>query len=173
MQGQTMINSNFMSGFIYNNLRFSYSFPQFVVYFHDNEVSWKSCKQQHNAFFSSKWLLFPRVCKEICVKWGFPELDLFASRACHQIPSYLSWKADPHSLTIDAFQQSRKHRGLLYAFPAFSVIGKVLLKVKTEEVNVILITPNWPAQPWYSQVLELSVTKPLLLPHLSNILVNS
>ena len=34
-----MINSNFMSGFIYNNLRFSYSFPQFVVYFHDNEVS--------------------------------------------------------------------------------------------------------------------------------------
>ena len=122
--------------------------------------------------FSSKWLLFPRVCKEICIKWRFPELDLFASRACHQIPSYLSWKADPHSLTIDAFQQSRKHRGLLYAFPAFSMIGKVLLKVKTEEVNVILITPNWPAQPWYSQVLELSVIKPLLLPDLSNILVN-
>ena len=52
------------------------------------------------------------------------------------------------------------------------MIGKVLLKVKTEEVNVILITPNWPAQPWYSQVLELSVIKPLLLPDLSNILVN-
>ena len=34
------------------------------------------------------------------------------------------------------------------------------------------ITSSWPAQPWYSQVLELTVTKPLLLPQLSNILVN-
>ena len=34
------------------------------------------------------------------------------------------------------------------------------------------ITTSWPAQPWYSQVLELTVTKPLLLPQLSNILVN-
>ena len=28
--------------------------------------------------------------------------SLFASGACHQIPSYLSWKADPHSLATDA-----------------------------------------------------------------------
>ena len=52
------------------------------------------------------------------------------------------------------------------------MIGKVLLKVKTEEVDKILITPSWPAQPWYSQVLGLSVAKPLLLTQLSNILVN-
>ena len=52
------------------------------------------------------------------------------------------------------------------------MIKKVLLKVKTEEVNVILITRSWPLQPWYSQVLRLSVTEPLILPRLSNILVN-
>ena len=34
-------------------------------------------------------LLSPRVFQNICVKRGFPELDLFASRACHQIQSYL------------------------------------------------------------------------------------
>ena len=45
-------------------------------------------------------------------------------------------------------------------------------KVKAEQVDVILTTPSSPAQPWYSQVLELSVNKPLLLPQLSNILVN-
>ena len=39
-------------------------------------------------------------------------------------------------------------------------------------MGVILITPSWPAQPWYSEVLGLSVAKPLLLPQLSNILVN-
>ena len=52
------------------------------------------------------------------------------------------------------------------------MIGKVLFKVKTEGVDVILITPSWPTQPWYSQVLGLSVAEPLLLPQLSNILVN-
>ena len=58
---------------------------------------------------SSEWLLLSRVFQEICVKWGFPELYLFALRACHQIQSYLSVKEDPHSLATDAFQQSWKH----------------------------------------------------------------
>ena len=62
--------------------------------------------------------------------------------------------------------------GATVCFSPFFMIGKVLLKVKTEKVDVILITPSWPAQLWYSQVLELSVTEPLLLPQLSNILVN-
>ena len=53
---------------------------------------------------SSEWLLFPKVFQENFVKWGLPELDLFASRACYQISSYLPWKADPHSLATDTFQ---------------------------------------------------------------------
>ena len=45
--------------------------------------------------------------KIICVKWGFPELDLFELRACHQIPSYLLRKADPQSkLASTALVQS-------------------------------------------------------------------
>ena len=98
----------------------------------------------------SEWLLFPRVFQDICVKWGFSELDLFVSRVCHQIPSYLSWKADPHSLAT----------------------GASGAKLITEEVDAILITPSWPAQPWYSQVKELSVTEPPLLPQLNKILVS-
>ena len=94
-----------------------------------------------NCQDSSDWLLSPRVFQDICVKWRFQELELFASGVCHQeIPSYLSWKADPHSLATDAFQQNWKHRRLLYAFPPFRMIRK--LKVKTEEVDAILITPS-------------------------------
>ena len=29
---------------------------------------------------------------------------------------------------------------------------------------MILITPNWPAQPWFNQILELCIANPLLLP---------
>ena len=121
---------------------------------------------------SAEYLLGRLNVRTDWVKWEFPGLDLSSSRACHQIPSYLSWKADPHSLATDGFQPSWKHRGLLYAFSPFSMTGRVLLKVKTKEVDVILITPRWPAQPWYSQVLESSVTEPLLLPQLRNILVD-
>ena len=52
------------------------------------------------------------------------------------------------------------------------LIGNVLLKVKANKVNVIVITPSWPVQLWHSQFLQLSVAEPLLLPQLSNILVN-
>ena len=46
-----------------------------------------------------------------------------------------------------------------------------MVKVKAKE-DVILIKQSWLAQPWYSQVLELSATEPLLLPQLSKTLVN-
>ena len=72
---------------------------------------------------SSEWLISPRVFQEICVKWGFPQLDLFASRAYHQMRSYLSCEEDPHSLATDPFQQSWKHWGLMHAFPPFSMTG--------------------------------------------------
>ena len=32
------------------------------------------------------------------------DVDLFASRLCHQIPKYVSWQRDPHTWMVDAFQ---------------------------------------------------------------------
>ena len=43
----------------------------------------KSDWASRNFRDSSEWLLSLRVFQEICGKWEFPELDLFASRACH------------------------------------------------------------------------------------------
>ena len=108
------------------------------------------------------------IPRNVC-KVGIPGSGSFYTKS--MTPSFLSSKTDLRSLATDAFQQSWKHRRLLYTFPRFSIIEKVLSKVKTENVDVILTIPSWPAQPWYSQVLELSVTKPLLLPQLNNILV--
>ena len=57
---------------------------------------------------------------------------------------------DPHSQATDILQQKWKNLGLLYAFPPFSLIGIVLLRVREEGLTMILVTPNWPAQHWYS-----------------------
>ena len=108
----------------------------------------------------------------ISQNWGTPEIDLFASRACHQLHAYMAWRPDPHSQATDALQQKWKNLGLLYALPPFSLTGRVLLRVREEGLTMILVTPNWPAQPWYSQILDLCITEPLLLPQSQELLVD-
>ena len=62
------------------------------------------------------------------------------------------------------FPTEMEKPGTSMCFPPFSLIGRVLLRVREEGLTMILVTPNWPAQPWYSQVLDLCITEPLLLP---------
>ena len=53
----------------------------------------------------------------------------------------------------------------LYAFPPFILIGRVLLKMKQDQVlEACLITPLWRAQPWFPLVLEMSIDFPVLIP---------
>ena len=59
------------------------------------------------------------------------------------------------------------------SFPPFPLIGRVLLGVRKEGLTMILATPNWRAQPWYSQILDLYITEPLLLPQSQELLVDS
>ena len=98
---------------------------------------------------SSKWLLSPKVFQIISRNWGTAEIDLFASRACHQLHTYMAWRPDPHSQALDALQQKWKNLGRLYAhpLPLFSLIGRVLLRVTEEGLTKILVTTNCPAQP--------------------------
>ena len=95
----------------------------------------------------------------------------FASRACHQLHTYMAWRPDPHSLATDAVQQRWKNLGFLYAF-RFSLTGRVLLRVREQGLTMILVTPNWLAQPWYIQILDLYITEPLLLSQSQELLVD-
>ena len=54
---------------------------------------------------SSEWKLCPSIFRRVCQKFGSPDLDLFASRNCHQLHRYVSWKPDPQCLFADAFSQ--------------------------------------------------------------------
>ena len=135
----------------------------------NTEADWVSRHFQD----SSEWLLSPRLFHLICKKQGTPSVDLFASRACHKLLLYIAWKADPLSQGIDAFQQNWKVNGLTYAFPPFSLIGKVVKKVKAEAAKMILVTPNWPTQSWFNQILELWIANPLLLPLSQGLLTNA
>jgi hypothetical protein len=86
-------------------------------------------------------------------------LDIFASFHNKQLPEYFSWRPDPTSRGTDAFDQGwPKEKS--YAFPPFSMINKVLRRVKSEEITLILIAPFWPQQGWFSLLLELLYDTP-------------
>lgn len=120
---------------------------------------------------SSEWKLNLQVFRDLCRARWTPCTDLFASRLSHQVPIYYAWKLDLYSKGQDAFQASLSHLRL-YAFPPFSLIGRVLWKVRSDQATMLLITPAWQTQSWYPQLLHLSVQKPILLPISIDILTN-
>ena len=76
-----------------------------------------------------------------------PEVDLFASCSNRKCTRYFSWKIDPGSEVIDAFTVSWEEM-YFYAFPPFSIILKILRKIKRDLAQGIVVVPSWPAQPW-------------------------
>ena len=90
---------------------------------------------------STEWKPKPQIFQALRNLRGTPDIDLFASRVSHQLPCYISWKLDPFSKGRDAFQISWKYlKG--YAFPPFSLIGRVLRKVQTDQAQLLLVTPT-------------------------------
>ena len=83
----------------------------------------------------------------------------------------MSWKLDLCCMAVDALQQKWTHM-FRYAFPPFSLIGKVWRKTQEEKVTSILITPTWKSQPWYPWLLKMSIKNPTLLPAKKNLLMN-
>ena len=117
-------------------------------------------------------MLSHQIFQKVCQIRGFPEIDLFASRLSHQIPTYFAKKPDPRNHAIHAFQQNWSHK-LLYAFPPFCMIPKVLNKTLREQVpKLLLINPAWTTQVWYPKILNMSIKSPILLPWRKDLLKN-
>ena len=87
----------------------------------------------------AEWMLR----RSLCQKCFPPVLDLFATRINTQLPAYVSWRPDSASVSVNAFS-IRWTGDELYAFPPFSVIGRVLQKLQEEAATLLTILPVWP-----------------------------
>ena len=71
-------------------------------------------------------MLNQKIFTKIISKFQFqPEVDLSASRLNAQLPVFVLYHPDPETMHINAFSISWQSRPF-YAFPPFTVIGKVL-----------------------------------------------
>lgn len=111
----------------------------------------------------TEWSLDPSTFELITKKLGQPEIDLFASYSNAKVACYYSWKPDPGAAHVDAFTVSWSGP-LTYCFPPFSLLGRCLQKIAMDQAECIVLIPNWPTQPYYSKVMEMLVSLPLVLP---------
>ena len=79
-----------------------------------------------------------------------------------QVDKFVSWKPEPGAWAVDAFHLSWKPL-TFYAFPPFSLIGRVLRKVQQEEAEGILVVPLWTTQPWFPHLLRLLIDHPRIV----------
>ena len=71
---------------------------------------------------------------------------------------------DPQSAGTDAFLQSWD--GLqAYAFPPVAIIPRVLAKLRaSKRTELTLVAPHWAQRPWFSDLVQLSLAPPVVLP---------
>lgn len=98
--------------------------------------------------------------QEITLKFGTPEIDLFASRVNTKCHKYVSWKRDPGAWCVDAFTFDWE-KFQFYAFPPFSLVTRVLQKIRRDRARGIVVVPYWPAQPWFPVFMKMLIKEPI------------
>lgn len=97
---------------------------------------------------------------EILNHFGDFEIDLFASRVNAKCQRYISWFKDPYAESVDAFTVNW-NKVYFYAFPPFSIILRVLNKIKREGATGLVVVPFWPSQPWFPVFNKMLIKDPI------------
>ena len=87
----------------------------------------------------------PDRSRQVFRGWGRPFVDLFTLGKNTKLAIYVSPIREEASWKVDSLVQ--KWDGLYaYAYPPTSMIRACLDKVRTENVEIVLIAPGWPNQ---------------------------
>ena len=124
----------------------------------ENVVADKMSRISHH---NSEWSLNMDIFEQITDIFGKPTLDLFASRLNHKCERYVAWQPDPFAEAVDAFTLNWGEAGLVYMFPPFCLMSRVLQKLELEQAEAIVVAPLWTTQPWWTKLIRLLTTCPL------------
>ena len=136
----------------------------------ENQIADGLSRTYHSSLAESR--LNRVVFHHIDQKFGPLSIDLFASGSNHQLQKFVTWKYHSRAWRIDAFSLVWTQLRGLYLFPPCALIAKALNKVMQERAPVVIVTPIWPAQPWWPLLLNLAIALPILLPSLPDLFMD-
>ena len=120
-------------------------------------------RMSRKDYTQAEWMLTPKYFNLAIKRFKFiPNLDCFATRLNTHLPRYVSYYPDPYAFAIDAFSLNWQNYKC-YLFPPFSLISRVLQKIRVDKVVALCIFPEWPTQPWWPTMLRMTLAKPLRL----------
>lgn len=116
-----------------------------------------------------EWALQEDTYQKISSKMGHCDFDLFASDKNHKHSTYISYIPEKSAIAINAFSVTWNYK-LHYAFPPFSIIGRVLQNMREDRAEMLMVAPLFPSQPWFPQLLQLISGQSFVLPKTDKIL---
>ena len=120
-------------------------------------ADFESRKEYKQAEWMLNKLLFHKICKK---QKFYPNMDCFASRINTQMETYASFQPDPYATCIDAFSFNWTCYKC-YVFPPFSLIPRVLQKIRVDRATVLCVVPKWPTQTWWPFLRRMMTRKHL------------
>ena len=119
----------------------------------------------YSSIFSCAQMDFTII---ICPKYRL--YIVFVSRLNSQTSVHVSWCPDPGACAVDGFSFCLREFKP-YTFPPFSLLGRILTKLKVKEVpDALVIVPWWPTAHCYPPLFQLLVQCPILLPQWDELL---
>ena len=110
-----------------------------------------------------EWSLQTPIFDKIRSVYGPVTIDLFTSRINARVWRFYSYIPDPETCGHDNFLFSWQQEHF-YAFSSFSCIPQVINKIELESATGILVVPLFTTQPWFTRLLRILTSEPLLLP---------
>ena len=104
-------------------------------------VSAVGAEQWHSERYNVREGLVKDMCFRLKVT---PVVDAFADQGNHRFP--LWWE--------DAFAEKWPQDQVIWANPPFSVMKKVVQKIKEDKAKVLLVCPDWRSCSWWQSVQE-------------------
>ena len=118
-----------------------------------------------------EWQLCPQIVLQLWSRFGTAQVDLFASRETAQCPLWFSARREDNPpLGVDAFAHEPWPKCLLYAFPPRLLLPRLVERVRTERLSVILVAPDCPQELWFAELQPLVRAGPWQIPMLSTAL---
>ncbi len=89
-----------------------------------------------------------------------PVVDWFASDENHLLERFYAWQPNPQTAAegVNAFMFPWGHEPG-YIFPPFSLLPRILRKIRDESAKILLIHPKWPGALWYPSISEITVMR--------------
>ena len=126
-----------------------------------NVVADRESRKEHKQ---SEWMLNRNIFNAALSHFNITvDIDCFATRINTQLEKYVSRHPDPFAHFIDAFSFNWKDRNA-YIFPPFSLVNKVLQKLRIDKARALCVFPQWTTQAWWPIAQEMMVCAPMIIP---------